>query len=304
MMKREENEDERFAKAWLIRQGYRDIRRPCSDPPDFVIDSDYAVEVTRLNQRIPVGDDKHSRGEEEARKPLRDHLEEILGELGPPGNEGRSWGIDCEYDFTDPLPSRKIVTAQISEALAPLLKPYDDSVISGMHSRHLDYSKHAGEISYLEFPHLCLGCGICLELGESSHYPAKFFLQNVSDGKGIGIAEELKKGIRNRIRDKSETIRSQNKAEAYKDWWLVLVDHVCHVPMRILSEQELSFVRDQPFDFWSRIVVISSKSLDWHYDLIVNSPGGPADIERSRTAKTDPDLEEVTYGEEADARRS
>ena len=83
-----------------------------------------------------------------------------------------------------------------------------------------------------------------------------------------------------------------------------MVDHVCHVPMRILSEQELSFVRDQPFDFWSRIVVISSKSLDWHYDLIVNSPGGPADIERSRTAKTDPDLEEVTYGEEADARRS
>ena len=132
MMKREENEDERFAKAWLIRQGYRDIRRPCSDPPDFVIDSDYAVEVTRLNQRIPVGDDEHSRGEEEARKPLRDHLEEILGELGPPGNEGRSWGIDCEYDFTDPLPSRKIVTAQISEALAPLLKPYDDSVIESV----------------------------------------------------------------------------------------------------------------------------------------------------------------------------
>ena len=267
MTKRPENDDELCAQNWLRQQGHRDIRRPCSDPPDFVVDGDCAVEVTRLNQRIVVSNDNRSKGEEEARKPLAGHIENLFEELGPPGKQGRSWVIDCEYDFTEPLPHPEVVTAQISEALAPLLIPYDDSVISSMHSTHLDSSKHAGEISHLGFPHLCLGCGICLELGEFSHDPSGFFLQNVSDGIGISIAEELTKSVGNRVRDKSEKIRNQNKVGEYKDWWLVLVDHVCHVPIQILSERELSGVRDQCFDFWSRIIVISSRNADWHYDL-------------------------------------
>ena len=98
-----------------------------------------------------------------------------------------------------------------------------------MHTTHLDCSKHAGEISYLRDPHLCLACGICLELAEISHDPARFIVQNVSDGKGIAVAEELEKGIRNRISDKSRKIRNQNKIGSYKNWWLILVDHVCHV---------------------------------------------------------------------------
>ena len=147
MTKRQENDDALCAQNWLRQQGYRDIRRPCSDPPDFLVDGDCAVEVTRLNQRIVVGDEPRSKGQEQAREPLTDHLGKVLGELGSPGNAGRSWVIDCEYDFTEPLPNRKIVTAQVSEALAPLLKPYDDNVISSIHSRHLDYGKHAGEIS-------------------------------------------------------------------------------------------------------------------------------------------------------------
>ena len=65
-----ENKDELRAKNWLREQGYRDIRRPCSDPPDFVIDGNFAVEVTRLNQRITVGNGRGSKGEEEARMPL------------------------------------------------------------------------------------------------------------------------------------------------------------------------------------------------------------------------------------------
>lgn len=82
-----------------------------------------------------------------------------------------------------------------------------------MQSRHFDCEKHGGEIAYLGFPHLCIYCGICLEL---SHHPAKFFLQNVSDGKGILLAEELKLGIRNRIRTKSERVRSQSRVREYK----------------------------------------------------------------------------------------
>ena len=267
MAKRKENEDELRAQDWLRQQGHQDIRRPCNDPPDFVVDGVCAVEVTRLNQRIVIGDDTRSVGEEEARKPLTDCIERVIGQLGPPGNEGCSWVIDCEYDFAEPLPTRRRVTRQISEALAPLLKPYDWTVISGMHSKYFDHGKHGGEIPHLGFPHLCMECGICLELAEFSHAPARFILQNVSDGEGIFVAGELSRGIQHRIGDKSRSLRMQNKIGEYESWWLILVDHVCHAPMQILSRDELANVRSQRFEFWSRIVIVSSRGPHWHYEL-------------------------------------
>ena len=71
-----------------------------ADPPDLVVDGKYAVEVTRLNQRIVVGDEEDFKGRRgSARKPLMDSIAKALDQLGPPGNEGRSWIVDFEYDF-------------------------------------------------------------------------------------------------------------------------------------------------------------------------------------------------------------
>ena len=268
MAKLQANEDELRAQDWLRQQGYRDIRRPRSDPPDFVVDGVCAVEVTRLNQRIVVDNDGQSVGEEEVRKPLADHIAKIIGHLGSPGNEGCSWVIDCEYDFSKALPSSKRVTSQISKALTPLLRPYDETVISGMYAKYFNYGKHAGETAHPGCLHLCLDCGICLDLMEFSHEPAQFILQNVSDGHGIFVAAELKASIRNRILDKTTKIRKQGIVGKYKSWWLVLVDHVCAAPMGSLSAHELSFVRDQRFDFWSRVTIISSRKPGWHYEVL------------------------------------
>ena len=58
-----------------------------------------------------------------------------------------------------------------------------------------------------------------------------------------------------------------HRIEAYGSWWLILVDHVLLAPMQMLAQHELSFVRDQVFDFWDRVVVVSSENVDWHYDL-------------------------------------
>ena len=268
MDKRKENEDEMRARDWLRQQGYRDIRHPCSDPPDFVVDGGCAVEVTRLNQRIVVEDDERSKGEEEARQPLTDQIEKVINQLGPPGKQGCSWVIDCEYDFAKPLPTPKSVVRQISEALAPLLGPYDETVISNMRSKHFDYSKHVGELSLSSFPHLCLECGICLTLLEFSHKPAKFFLQNVSDGHGIAVAAEMRASVQNRICEKSGKVRSSGRLDEYNRWWLILVDYLCHVPMQELSQHELSSIKDQQFDFWSRVIVVTSLTPVWHYDLL------------------------------------
>ena len=267
MTNRRSNQDEQWAEEWLKSLGYDDIRRLSCDPPDYDVDGRYAVEVTRLNQRIEVGKSRKQQGEENSRKSLRRYIKKVLNRLGSPGNEGRSWVVDCEYDFLKSLPKEKMLETQIREVLWPLTKPYDEAVIKEIHSKGIVYDKHADEISWLNFPHICLPCGICLELTEISHSPSTFILQNLSNGEGVGIAEELSKGIRHRIQDKSKKIQRQNIIDEYEEWWLVLVDHVCHLPIQVLSQDEQSFVRDQNFDFWSRVVIISSKNLDWHYEL-------------------------------------
>lgn len=278
MARREENRDEVCAEQWLRQQGFRDIVRPCSDPPDFVVDDDCAVEVTRLNQRIVVGDQNESVAEEEVSKRLTDCLRNAIDRLGSPGNKGRSWIVDVEYNLSNPgwlmsssqrvKINSKVVSDQVSGALAPLSQPYDSNVISRMHSEHLDHDKHAGEIPHLGFPHLCLKCGLCLELAEVSHEPAKFILQNVSDGEGSLLAEELRKSVQHRIRDKSGRIQKRDKIKAnYDSWWLILVDHVSHAPMQLLSPRELSCIRNQQFGFWSRVVIVSSRSPYWHCQL-------------------------------------
>lgn len=261
------NEDELRARSWLIQQGYKDILRPASDPPDFVVEGIHAIEVTRLNQRIIIGDEGYSVGEEEARIPLKQHLENTVRKLGPPGNVGRSWLIDCEYDFTKPLPDPKQVTSQVSQALAPLLRPYDRDIVSTMVREHFNFEKHAGEISFLSSTHLCLDCGICLELNEFSHSPSCFFIQNVSDGIGIGVAAELNKGIQHSVVEKSRKIRNHEKVEAHESWWLILVDYICYSLIQNLSGHEKLIFRNQEFDFWSRIVIVSSLDPMWHYDL-------------------------------------
>lgn len=278
MMNQNQNMDENCAEHWLRQQGFQDIARPCSDPPDFVVNGECAVEVTRLNQRIVVPDQKESVAEEEVSIRLTHCIENVIDRLGPPGIKGRSWIVDVEYDLSNPgwlisgsskvKISSKVVAKQISEALTQLTRPYDSNVISGLHAKYLDHDRHAGEISHLGFPHLCLECGLCLELAEFSHASEKFILQNVSDGEGSHLAEELSKSVHQRIRDKSGKLQRNNKVkEEYESWWLILVDHVSHVPMQVLSSRELYYIRNQEFDFWSRVVIVSSRSPYWHCQL-------------------------------------
>lgn len=267
-MNRQDNRDELRAEKWLARQGCGKIRRVCCDPPDYVVENRYAVEVTRLNERITPPGRGHSMGEEEFRIPLTDSIRNALENLGSPSNEGVSWIVNCEYDFNKPRPKPNMIASQIQGALNPLTKPYDDQVVSSIHRKHTNYQRHAGEIAYLHPPHICLPCGICLELYEFHHSPSQFIVANVSNGHGIGIAEELLESIQNRVTDKSQKVRDQGKIEQYEQWWLVLVDHVCHIPIQCLSEEEKALVRNQQFDFWSRIVIISSGDFEWSYDLV------------------------------------
>ena len=62
-----------------------------------------------LNHRISDGGGAYTVGEEEIRLPLIHSIEKALHKLGVPGNIGKSWVIDCEYDFKKPRPDSSIV---------------------------------------------------------------------------------------------------------------------------------------------------------------------------------------------------
>ena len=62
------NSDERIARRCLESQCYATIERPRHDPPDYVVNVKFAVEVRRLNRRIEVGG--KTEGEENSRKSL------------------------------------------------------------------------------------------------------------------------------------------------------------------------------------------------------------------------------------------
>ena len=269
-MNNPENADERLAKKWLESQGYSNIERPQreEDPPDYVVDDNLAVEVRRLNRSIQVNG--HTEGEETSRISLSKTIESILSNIDPPGN-GQSWIVDCEYDFSSPLPKKKVVEKQIREALQLLTQPYDTDVIHQLGSKYLDYDKHADELGYLHSLHLCLPCGICLELSEISATPARFLLQNVSDGEGVSVLSELESNINAAIQEKSQKIR--DRKNKFDRWWLILIDHISYVPYSGLTQTELENLRtsirvEKP---WSKIIIVSLWAPDYWYEILSSS---------------------------------
>ena len=74
IMSNRENTDECFAKKWLEFQGYSNIERIEDDPPDIVVEGEYAVEVRRLNRKIRQGE-----GEETSRISLQKTIEPEFG---------------------------------------------------------------------------------------------------------------------------------------------------------------------------------------------------------------------------------
>ena len=257
-MSKRKNLDELLAKKWLESQGYSNIEEPEKDSPDYVpdyvVDGNFAVEVRRLNRSIQVNG--QTKGEESSRIPLSKTIERILSNIDPPSNE-QSWIVNCEYDFSKPLPKNKVVKKQIHEALQPLTQPYDATLIPQLKKKYPDCDKHADEPGSLNDYdlRLCLSCGICLELCKISAPPARFLLQHVSDGEGVAVLSELESNINAAIQEKTQKIRGHED----KLWWLILIDHICYVPYSGLDQTELENLRtrirvEKP---WSRIVIVS-----------------------------------------------
>lgn len=241
-MSNPENPDECLAKEWLKSQGYTDIRRPEADPPDYVVkvgDCCHAAEVIRL-----------SLGKESKNKPLRKVVLKVLKEFNESG-ERKRWYVNCEYNSSISLPPPEIVQRDLWDALEEL-------------------AQSNTQCEHVEMP---LPCGIRLRLSRGSPFLRQgFVLNDVSDGMGCYVLGELTQGIQSCIEKKTPKIECRKKslsARDYDSWWLLLLDHIGHVPESGLGAQELEMLRQsvQVPDSWDRVVVVSRFSPCSGYEI-------------------------------------
>lgn len=259
-----ENDDEIKAKKWLKAQGYTSIERPCEDPPDYVVNDKIGVEVRRLNLNVVVNG--QIKGEEQVWVPLRKAIEEALNEFGTPtGKQG--WYVDCMYDPSKPMPKTKIVQREIHKHLLSLAQPSNTDLIEQCQLGYRSRDPNTGETLPSIHFHLSLPCGICLMLTPGSPKSAMFILQDVSAGQGILILSELLANIKHAVDEKTHKIKKREKD--LDEWWLILVDHIGHIPYSGLTQTELSDLRtkirvESP---WSRVIIVSRIYPDFGYEL-------------------------------------
>ena len=237
--KKHQNLDEIHAKKWLQAQGHSDICRPIVEPPDFVVEGRYAVEVRRLNRP----DDKHA-------IPLIRAVEKVLANFGPP-NEGCTIGVSCSYRYPGDLPDTNVVNEQVWKAVRRVeIRPPEDWL----------------EVLYCE-----LECGIRLYFHppiESPHCCNKFELHGARVGlPQWGSPNELVDMISLCLEEKSGKVRRKDRVHCYPSWWLLLVDYLRYVHEP--NESQLKMMRDAlpTKDFWSKIIIVSTENLGWFYEL-------------------------------------
>lgn len=241
-----------------------EIEPPETDPPDYVVNDKFAVEVRRLNLKIQTNG--QTKGEEEAQIPLRETVKKILKEFGPPTKK-QGWYVDCEYDFSNPLPKPKVIKREAQKYLSPYARPSNNDLIKQYELGHRAYNRDTGEPILSSSFFLNLPCGIRLALTPGSPTSAMFLLQSVSDGVGILLLQELIANIKDAIREKSQKIKKRQAD--FDEWWLILIDHIGYVQLSGLSQVERknlrTAIRVKPP--WSRIIIVSHADPNVGYEL-------------------------------------
>ena len=242
------NEDEEIARIWLEMMGYFDIRW-AEDPPDYVVEERYAVEVRRLNRMVEV--DGRNEGEEVSLIPLSAIVKDVLKELGPPHPGELSWSVDINYE-TDVGQPPKNWGKQKKERIKTKLRVFLSS-FHGPQGKTIAVGDGINLVCWCAYGPLC----------------QRFVLGQVEDPGSGWVLADLVPSIKSCIAEKSRKIQNKYKElKELKEWWLILVDHISH-GMIASSERHLKSVCEQtPLrDPWSRCIVVDYWSPDLYCDL-------------------------------------
>lgn len=260
--------DELIVEQWLYSQNYIGITRPTNDPPDYVIEDNIAIEVRRLNKRVSFNG--KSQGEENQRIPLYRSIERALRKVELPENN-RAWAVSWEYDTTKKWPPPIVIQQEILKIIAPLVrKNKTPETFNTLRTVHFNEEKHYGEFDFLTYPHICLPCGICLGIREyNAINDSGFYLQEFPEAEGSIPAAELIQSLQPSINEKTTVIERSGRLNDYTEWWLIFTDHICLVPIAILSDAEIEAVQNSVTNrhFWSRILLIGRTGQDWWFEI-------------------------------------
>ena len=161
----------------------------------------------------------------------------MLEELNPAAT-GPLWQVDIECDFSSVVLSpenRDDTEEQFREALLPYTNTESEAVPDNRRA-HFDLDKHYGETDLLSEHHLCLPCGLCLELNKiHSEGRSGFLMGGVSHMEGSGILCELIKAVKYALEDKTDKIKKRR--DDFAEWWLLLVDYISYIPVSVLSSK-------------------------------------------------------------------
>ena len=249
-MSNPENPDEVLAKGWLdsLASDSESVRRSKCEPPDYVLNDDVAVEVRRISE-----------GDETSLHSLGLVVEDVLKDLGPPGN-GQSLSVFWEYEPSRRFPRKKRMKKQIRDALMPYTE-------RGAMPEKLRYLSLAG---IADAPVSC-GSLLLVHLRSTNEAPS-FKFCGFSGMTGAHVREKLVEGLKHAVREKTQGV--QERGNHPGPWWLVLVDRVftseaftfdgTNEGKRLLRDmilltQELACAEGSSWP-WSRIVVLAPQS--------------------------------------------
>lgn len=195
------DESERLADQYLRSLNIGDvIYEPDGNvPPDFCVGGQVAVEVRRLNQNYQFPDGS-MQGLEQLAIPLWKRFNNYLPSLGPSLN-GECWYVGL--DFRRPLGEWK--------ALRPLIES---------NLRAFKGNPVRAEVTLQVTPNLSL------DLIRSGKDHGTFYLLGASsdDDSGGWVMGEVERNLRLCIEEKEKKIAPYRSK--YRDWWLVLADHI------------------------------------------------------------------------------
>ena len=199
------DDSEKLAEIFLRNSGFTDVRyEPDGNvPPDFLADRRVAVEVRRLNQNYDDGRGKGLRGLEETAIPLGQWIRNYLMGLGPGPVNGQSWFV--YYRFSRPTPPFKDLKQALDDLLLPFMKSADPQPFKTQ-------LRVAGKFWITVFR-------------AQSPMSTFFRLAGNSDEQSRGwLINEIEINLNHCIEEKTSKINSYQTK--YKEWWLVLSDHI------------------------------------------------------------------------------
>ncbi|WP_300543301.1 hypothetical protein [Maricaulis sp.] len=194
---------EALVKVFLERQGWAKIEyEPDGNvPPDFVCDGSLAVEVRRIDQLVQSSSGKVA-SIEEAAVPLWKTVRQVLEKFE---TKGRADSYFVLIKFDRPLPKRKVLQSALVQTLNEFLA--GDFATS-------TWQRVAGTVQ--------------VEIVKASKPLGRQFVLGggFDDSSGGWLLEILSKSVEHAIQEKSKKIAPRK--QKYRNWMLVLVDHVAH----------------------------------------------------------------------------